>query len=388
MLQHRSAVDTAAYCIALVGPLAVCTAFLATHSHLPEAEDLDIAAVDVEDEAAIIPMVDPVAEAPEQEVVEDEEAETAPLVTALGLEFGLMTKDGLLLNNDAPKAWSKGKIDRPVAGGEIPNFFRIELPADIDALPSETRALLGTTVDLYGARGKVCEATVAGFRVIAEHNGDGYDLTDGLEIDGEAWTVDARNGRRILRRLWNQEARWLTATLDFDEASCDGAVFGHSSNQPAPAMLTASKLGWKSVSSATRAAFRKYTSADLEEFFDEYVTGGAVPQWSSFGAMYKDTVEYSVFVDGSEKPVVVRAVAGDTISTCGDGFGGYSIRYYPLADGHDAPQHGPLEPVAFVDIDSDGRFEIIGRNDEGITLWSSEGKPIQDAFRPFMGCPC
>lgn len=387
MLHHRSAVDTAAYCIALVGPLAVCTVFLATHAQVPESETLDVSPTETAaDDGAIIPTAAPVR--PEAETDEAIGPETAPAVTAQGLEFALMTKDGLLLNADAPTTWGKGKIDRPVVGGDIPNFFRIELPADVEALPEETQALMGTTVDLYGAHGKVCEAKVGGFKVISEHNGDGYDLTEGLEIDGENWTVDARNGRRILRRLWNQEDRWLTATLDFDEAGCKGALFGRSADQAAPQMLTTSKHGWRKVPSSSRTAFRKHATAELEEFFTDYLASGQPPEWSSFETMYRDTLRYSVFVDGGGQPVAVRAVTGDTVSTCGDGFGGYTLRYYSLAEGYEAPEYGPLEPLAFVDADGDGKFEVIGRNDEGITLWSPDGKTIQDAYRPWIGCPC
>ncbi len=384
---HRF-VDTAAYCTAMVGPLVVCGAFIATTQSHRAAEVLTLDTVTEAAEAAMpLPTIPSV---PASKDIPVPDAPSGPAEPVAGqMDFAFVTGGQLLVHADASMAWVSAKVKTPSAGGSIGDFLAVDVPANPSLLPEHLAALIGSSVDLYGARGKVCTTTISDLRVQAERNGEEDELTVGLDVDYEEWTIDAENARVLMQRVLKQEDRWLVANAETtDGGACKGALFGRASSLPAPLLLAASRRNWRDVPAASRSAFKRLATTTLAEDFELYLDQVSVPSWESWDTFYDDTIRYTVFVDGNGAPVLARALMGDTESTCGGDFGGQLNRYYALREGYVAPRTGPNMPVLLVDIDGDGRFEIIADDGEGRVLYDADGGHLQSGFRPYMGCPC
>ena len=319
-----------------------------------------------------------------------------------GLAFALVHRTHVILSQAAEPDWSHGPFasagDDPLDQGYAPHLVA-RRDADVDALPADIRAALGSRVDVYGAVGKICEATLGEAEVMAAFHGEwpppGVDISSEL-LDPYREDLDVPNGivERARAEVYDTEPRWLLARLELPDG-CDGGLFVRSAHLPAP-LLWAARPG--NVQRAHRdrfltradAAMRDHYQAYLRSWEDTFDHTDDVPSWEE---LRRESYRRRVYRDGGGEARVAFQFTGDAESECGGGFGMYASELRRLRD-PDAPplvEAGVLRraPLALVDSNGDGTMELlIESHGDGIEWIDPASARSMATERPWFGCGC
>lgn len=404
MTPTRTSSDWLPYAVAMLGPLALCAVHLARAPNVsipseqpttcptpPPADEPQEALYEHEEhDGGLICRFD------ESPVADGDEHTPAPN-TAGSLPFAFVHHGKLILHQDAEPSWGAGPLRgrNGSTAAHFDDYLYGEKSADLDTIPAQFRDIEGQPIDVYGARGKLCEAQVGALAVVVEFNGLPF-FSEHEIMPHDDGSVDPETGDQVRAALYEHEDRWLVADINLPP-SCEDAVFARSAALPAPLMWT-SEYGV--TSKRHREAFFATSEARLRDNYEQYLREvGPSPidlaRWADWDSFARSTYQRRVYRDGAGAKRVLYQSMGDREFTCGDGFGEANSEVNLLKAGGLAPLP-PLEwlvapPLAFLDIDGDGHLESLiqeGVSSTSYQLLNDTGEMLWSNSRPFYGCPC
>jgi hypothetical protein len=255
----------------------------------------------------------------------------------------------------------------------------LERDLAISHLPAEVLAAVGRRVRVYSADGEVCTARVGMPQLVGELWGDLLDWgPEMVGVSGE-------------QQSWDASRRTLVAPLATD-GECGTPLWARDAALPAPAVFTRTDGHVPKVARKALLAdpgVRDY-ARDLRRAFEERRNAdetAPIPtlMQRSVGQRWQDARGNEVFT---------LAFTGDEFGGCG-GFEPAWSAYVPTdGAGVTAIDRAGDDAIAVVDLDRDGRVEVL------TTTWMGPTRLVEiggaDALRqraslddvPFFGCPC
>lgn len=275
-------------------------------------------------------------------------------------------------------------------------LLRTRRPVDVAKLPRAVARLTGMPIRLLNAAGERCEARLGGFllrgRAISDIAGD----------EGDAWGMSAH---------------LLVAEVEADRPACAGATWARAAELPVP-VVTPAEAPSTEIRKAALAAFGALPqSANIQKHFDEWYRGehastGKPPRWF---AHERSGARVRVLRSGHKGPTLVSVSASIEEGGCGEG--GVSGAVWALWElqGNTAKarlvlRNAPdeqmtLEPTASVDVDGDGRAELLFDDSSDFNATNATGQPdfvergivralnglyldVAGPTTPILVCPC
>jgi hypothetical protein len=276
------------------------------------------------------------------------------------------------------QAWGRGAIR-----GTVRDEVVARRQVDMKSLPEAFGALLETSIDLYGAEGRVCSVEIDGFELIARYSGEAH------YIDEDQPTTSAER-RAILEEVFGGEDTWLTADYTAT-GDCEGALWGRAASFPEPRLLA--PIDAEGVAAAGKGLFLAsswYRGA--EEVYQDYLAGlddeerAETTDWRAFT---EEHLQIAVWGDPEdETPELMSLSFGDPDSSCGEGFWENMSVSYVLDEvaALNEHAHAPL-PDAVFDLEGDGNLEFVYTYDEGVSFVDGSGV-TREAAVFWDGCPC
>jgi hypothetical protein len=314
----------------------------------------------------------------------------SPLLPAFA--FSVERLPYLILGQVAQPSWLKGRVfeewDRHRSSYQL--SWRA---VDETALPRAVKAWIGTDVLIVDRDGATCAAKVGGLRfgelrwefLLDHKTGKGGPTPSTDEV--KATTPDEIAAQQF-------ENRVLVGTLEARATGCPHPIWVRRADLPVPRIFTAvdaSPALWTRVMDQVRL-LKEYR--DEERTFRQEVPDTTEKRWEFYDHA-RPTVRV-IHLDGHN--VIVTMIAASGSEKPGGGCGGYGGSlariWHGTLDGDtlmlgkrlDSGGYLPGQPVQAVDVDGDGRLELIGSNWIGFAI-----KGVFDRWEsfpePFI-CPC
>ena len=228
-------------------------------------------------------------------------------------------------------------------------------PVDVAKLPPAVARLAGMPIRLLNASGERCQAKLGTFLLRGRNISDAYEA--GAGDDSEAWQASAH---------------LLVAKIDGERHACAGATWARAAELPVP-VVTPAEAPSKDVRTLALAAFGALPqSAKIQKEFDTWYRGDRPkarkppPPWF---AHEKEGAQVRLLRSGPKGPTFVSVSASIQEGGCGDdGVDGAVWALWELQGDAAQPQlvlrNAPdgqmtLAPAATVDVDGDGRVELL-----------------------------
>ncbi len=366
----------------LVGPMVYALTLSA-----PEAQSCERLPIPVvvetgtwEEPPALVQVEPPPAPAPKPESIAEPR------------EFAFTQGNLIVLSMDADRRWGSGELFEPSGEAE----HRAAKLADPDRVPATQWAQQGRRFDLYGRQGKLCSVTIDRLLIVAQY---GWGL-EGVLGPGAGWDDERNQPRehspaRIRRAVWRTQTPWLVGEVAL-ASECEGALWARDAELPPPELLRESA----SESSVTKARVVELeASGEIEALRAEYEGFLAELDDDEQRAMYGDwtarvrghEAEVSAWIDPSGATRFVQLHFGIDDASCGDGHNTEIARLDRVVGSGFVATDMADDPDAIVDVDLDGRFELLyGLDDWGqARLVAEDGSSVQllSIEQDWM-CPC
>lgn len=377
----------------LLGPLAYALTLTPRVIERVEIVEVEVPAAAEVEAGPVIPVQPPAVEAPVAPVAEAPPV-ASPEEPGDRIPFAFVSDAGLVLSTEAQAQWGKGRLRGHAGSG----MFRAAKKADGNKVPRELWAQRGRTFDLYDDSGKRCTVALGDLWVLGQHNGpDHYALFDDGEHELDYDEIEARTFTRkeIRTQVWSwaesSGGAWLVADMIGAE-DCGAVMWGRDSTLPAPVVLQYSdeptELTAKRLAQHESSDVLAQTKKDYEQWYSELSSDEREYEtpWSQVAAENPATVTSWLDDTGAERLLELRF--GHDSSSCGDGYDG-SVNAFDRVtpDGWESTELA-VGPEAVLDVDLDGKFELIYANDEdGLVL---EGETVTDSLfiEQAFECPC
>jgi ketosteroid isomerase-like protein len=306
-------------------------------------------------------------------------------------QFAFVVDGEVIVSMNPDEAWATGpaKIDPNPAETDL---VRVRRQVDPKKLPAEVAQIAGSQVLLMDAKGVRCEARLGGFL-----------------LRSRVAITDTEDGPPP----WSMTANFLVATVANNSKACAGATWARSAKLPAPPVTTASTPNAKMRARAV-AAFRALpqSQAIQRRFAKWYARQGyhVAPAWFS---QEKDhpTVRVMAVVNG---PTLLSVSATINDGDCSDDVRGSLWALWQVDGPADNPrlilrnqpdESMTMQPTAAVDVDGDGRVELLFDGFSDYTSANALGQPLSlehgivralgDSYvnvegpeTPILICPC
>jgi hypothetical protein len=271
-------------------------------------------------------------------------------------------------------------------------------PVDIAKLPPALARLAGMPIRLLNSAGERCQAKLGAFLLRSRAITDGYETVD----DSEAWQMSAHV---------------LVARVDGDRQACVGATWARAAELPVP-VVTPAEAPSKEVRKAALAAFGALPqSAGIQQDLDDWYrhehldAGKPPPRWFAQG---KRGAWVRVLRSGPKGPTFVSVTALIDEGGCDKGVLGAVWALWEVQGDADHPRlvlrNAPdgrmaLAPNATVDVDGDGRVELLFDHSNDYNVLNGTGQPefiergivrlldglyldVAGPATPILICPC
>ena len=269
-------------------------------------------------------------------------------------------------------------------------------PVDVAKLPRAVARLAGMPIRLLNATGERCEAKMGAF------------LLRGRAIsaiaDDEA---DA----------WGMSAHLLVAKVEGDRPACAGATWARAAELPVP-VVTPAEAPSSELRKVASAAFGALPqSANIQKQFDEWYRRehagtGTPPRWFAHEG---SGAQVRVLRSRPKGPTLVSVSASIEEGGCGEGgvsgavWGLWELQgdaVHPRLVLRNAPdEQMTLELTATVDVDADGRVELLFDDSSDFNATNAAGQPdfvdrgivralnglyldVAGPKTPILVCPC
>lgn len=293
----------------------------------------------------------------------------APVIDAGGLYVVLATR--------VDPAWSEGE---PRLLVDAPPMVAARSIVD-ERVPDALRRLRGRALQLHGATGPTCTATIGALhelRRVRPHFGS-VQHWNGFET-GVAQPRDV-----IARELWpmGEGGALLVGTLT-TSGDCRGSSWARASDAPPPAILAEVATDPAHAAEALRLLRETDVHRALQRDHDELEDVARGVPWDEGGTR---TVRTFVDPTGARAIVTVTVVVNEGCES----FGGRAWAAFEVRDGalqlRTASADVAHEPLAAVDADGDGTIELVTA--DGVLRWTDDRYALTPVITPRdLDCGC
>ncbi len=311
-------------------------------------------------------------------------------------QFAFVVDGEVVVSLNPDDAWRSGPPVREKQGADR-FLLRMRRSVDVAKLPPALARLTGMPIRLLNAAGERCQAKLGAFLLRSRAISDGYDTDD----DSEAWQMGAH---------------LLVAKVDGDRRACAGATWARAAELPVP-VVTPAEAASKEVRKVALTAFGALPqSASIQKEFDvwyrrEHPDASKPPRWF---AREKRGAGVRVLQSGPKGPTLVSVSESIDEGGCEDGVFGAVWALWELQGDAAHPQlllrNAPdermaLAPSATVDVDGDGRVELLFDDSRDYNATNATGQPdfiergivrlldrlyldVTGPTTPILICPC
>jgi hypothetical protein len=311
-------------------------------------------------------------------------------------QFAFVVEGEILVSLNPDDAWTSGPPVRERQGADR-LLLRMRRPVDVAKLPPALARLAGMPIRLLDAAGERCQAKLGALLLRGRAISDGYDTAD----DSEAWQMGAH---------------LLVAKVDGDRRACAGATWARAAELPVP-VVTPAEAPSKEVRRVALAAFGALPqSASIQKEFDvwyrrQHPDASKPPRWF---ARKKRGDWVRVLRSGPKGPTLVSVSESINEGGCENGVFGAVWALWEVQGDAAHPQlvlrNAPdermaLTPSATVDVDGDGRVELLFDDSRDYNATNATGQPdfiergivrlldglyldVAGPTTPILICPC
>lgn len=269
-------------------------------------------------------------------------------------------------------------------------------PVDVAKLPRIVARLAGMPIRLLNASGERCEAKLGAFLL------RGRAISDMADDEADAWEMSAH---------------LLVAKVVGDRLACAGATWARAAELPIPVVTPAEEPSKETRQVALVAFGALPQSASIQKQFEEWYRRehagtGKPPSWFAHEG---SGAQVRVLRSGPKGPKLVSVSASIEEGGCGEGgVNGALWALWELRGDAANPQlvlrNAPdeqmtLEPTATVDVDGDGRVELLFDDSSNFNATKVTGQPdfvergivralnglyldVTGPTTPILVCPC
>ena len=310
--------------------------------------------------------------------------------------FAFVVDGEVVVSLNPDDGWASGPPVREKKGTDR-LLVRMRRPVDVAKLPPALAQLAGTPIRLLNSAGERCQAKLGAFLLRGREISDGFEDAE----DSEAWQVAAHQ---------------LVAKVDGDRHACAGATWARAVELPVPVVMPAEAPS-KEIRKVALAAFGALPqSANIQKDFDvwyrrEYPDAPNPPRWFAYE---KKGPWVRVLRSGPKGPTLVSVSKSVNEGGCDNGvkFAVWALWEVQGDAAHqqlvirNAPEDQmTLAPTGTVDMDGDGRVEILFDNASSFELPNATGQPdfiergivrlldglyldVSGPTTPILICPC
>lgn len=310
-----------------------------------------------------------------------------------GLSFLYVIPEGVVIDVTPDLGWATGPA-------QFVSYEDVRRNVDFEKLPTHVQQMRGRTFNFYDASGKSCQGTIKDFfltRQAIHHFGSIQNWEGGYEEEGKKRVPVPK--QTVADEIWGKSEKkevvesdqgfWLIAKND----SCKGSLWARDASEKAPSIIPFQKADaqWSKLAleQLPKLAFYKQLQKDFESYG---------PDHKGLWTRQKDS-EVKVF--SAQSPLLKNpwiAVSARQGSGCGD-FGGEIFAVWEVSGVPANPQfkllNKPdesfyLEPLTLIDIEGDGKFEILFEIPNPGFLYMENGLFQHDyqLITPNYDCPC
>ena len=309
--------------------------------------------------------------------------------------FAFVVDGEVVISQNPDDGWASGPLVREKQGADY-LLLRMRRPVDVAKLPPAVARLAGMSIRLLNSTGERCQAKLGEFM-----------------LRGRAITDDADEDY-----AWRASAHLLVAKVDGDRHACAGATWARAAELPGT-VVTPAEVPLKEIRNLALAAFGALPqSAKIQKEFETWYRGDRPkarkppPRWF---AHEKGGAQVRLLRSGPKGPTFVSVSASIQEGGCGDdGVDGAVWALWELRGDPDHPQlvlrNAPdegmtLAPNATVDVDGDGRVELLFDDSNDYNAQNATGQPdfiergivrlldglyldVSGPTTPILICPC
>jgi len=312
--------------------------------------------------------------------------------------FAFVVDGEVVVSLNPDDGWASGPAVIEKQGAD--RFLnRTRRPVDVAKLPAAVARLAGLPIRLLNANGERCQAKLGAFLLRGRNISDAYEAGDGN--DSEAWQASAH---------------LLVAKVDGDRHACAGATWARAADLPVPVVMPAEDPA-KEIRKVALAAFGALPqSVNIQKDFDvwyrrEHPDASNPPRWFAYE---KKGPSVRVLRSGAKGPTLVSVSRSLDEGGCADGVFGAVWALWELQGDAAHPQlvlrNAPdeqmtLAPTATVDVDGDGRVELLFDHSNDYNAQNATGQPdfiergivrlldglyldVSGPTTPILICPC
>jgi hypothetical protein len=322
--------------------------------------------------------------------------------------FAFVVDDEVVVTMQPDEAWAVGPATLEKRGKD-PDLDRTRREVDATKLPAGVAALVGTPIRLLDARGQRCEAKLGKLLLRGrEYMGSGEPDDDG---SAQAPSESAANG------FWEGSAHFLVARVVGDRKACAGSTWARATTLPVPVIAAAEAPSPELKDRALSALKALPESAAIQREYARWYAGEypkkrhPPPLWFQ-RADQKPAIRLFRPASG---PALLSVSAMVVEGGCNDGVFEYLWALWEVDDKDPAhprliPRNQPdttftLQPTAAVDVDGDGRPELLFDSSSDYASMNAAGQPdflehgiaraldgsyvqIDGPETPIYVCPC
>ena len=263
-------------------------------------------------------------------------------------QFAFVIDGEVVISMHPDERWAIGpaKVDKNRANSSL---IRVRRQVDPKKLPPEVTQLAGAPVRLMDARGVRCEAKLGGFF-----------------LRGRVWEGDADGEDEAPD--WGTTANFLVAKIDGDRKACAGATWARSTTLPIPTIATAESPSAGLKAQAVAAFKALPESRGIQRRFAEWSAREhhkATPPWFDRGTEHPTVRLISIKPNG---PMLLSVSGAINEGGCADGVRDFLWGLWQVEGSPENPRlvlrNQPdeamtMHPTAAVDVDGDGRVELL-----------------------------
>jgi hypothetical protein len=322
--------------------------------------------------------------------------------------FAFVVDDEVVLTMQPDDSWAVGPTILEKRGKD-PDLDRSRREVDATKLPPGVAALVGAPVRLLDARGQRCQAKLGKLLLRGrEYMGSGEPDDDGS---------NQAPSERALNAVWEGSAHYLVARVVGDPKACAGATWARSAALPVPAIVAAERPPADLKDRALAALEALPESATIQREFARWYAGEH-PKSRRPPPVWFRLTEHRPLIRmfrPASGPVLLSVSAMAAEGGCGDGIFNALWALWEVDDKDPAHprlilRNQPdtafsLQPTAAVDVDGDGRLELLFDSSSDYATVNAAGQPdylehgiaraldgsyvqIEGPETPMYICPC
>jgi hypothetical protein len=303
-------------------------------------------------------------------------------VTAHALPFAyVIDLDGphIVLASEIEDDWAAGAPEFRVTDRSSSADASVWRSVAVHELPLAILANVGRTVRVYSAEGEACTARIGAPRLVSE-----------LWAQFEEWGP-YEGMSPTATDAWEEGRGTLVAPLATD-GDCGTPLWARDAALPAPAVFV--RTDGAAPRAVRKAVFRDPAMRALARELTEYLTDtGAADETDKRPTLAQNTKDER-WLDARGRELFTFTIFGDSAGWCGS-FGASWAVFVPTGDdGVIALDHVGDEVIAVLDLERDGRIEVLSRAWLGPTRLVEVGgeDALVERFTlpgiPLIGCPC